>query len=403
MTPPGALRAVTLVLTRACNLACRYCPRDPRRDETMSSGTLHRALDVALALAGPRLIVEFTGGEPLLAPELLREAVAWSYPPGVPRARIATPPRVACRLLTNGLLLDPATLDLLAEHDVALQISCDGPRAQDQRGPGTLAELEHVFAEIRRRRPEYWRRRVAVSAVFTPATVPDLAEAVAYFFSQEVPAIAIAPACGSAASWGTAVCAELTRQLALIFELAAVHRRRTGRAPLQHLRGGAVAAAAGPAAFACGAGRKASFVVDTDGSVHGCSYLVRARRSRLTRAALRLAAGLTYGHVADPDFAARWREPAAAASLADVLRRTERMGEGRPCVGCELDDACSACPVAGAVPGVVPDAHCLFARLAHRDSIRFQESGPLTDLLRAGGLRDDALRPVASWFASARS
>ncbi|MDD5719773.1 MAG: hypothetical protein PHQ53_08815, partial [Candidatus Krumholzibacteria bacterium] len=189
------------------------------------------------------------------------------------------------------------------------------------------------------------------------------------------------------------------------FELAAAHRRRTGRAPLQHLRGGAVAAAAaaGPAAFACGAGRKASFVVDTDGSVHGCSYLVRARRSRLTRAARRLAAGLTYGHVADPDFAARWREPAAASSPADVLRRTERMGEGRPCAGCALDDACSVCPVAGAVPGVVPDAHCLFARLAHRDSIRFQERGPLADLLRAGGLRDDALRQVASWIACARS
>jgi hypothetical protein len=123
----------------------------------------------------------------------------------------------------------------------------------------------------------------------------------------------------------------------------------------------------------------------------------------LTRAARRLAAELTYGHVADPDFAALWREPAAAASLADVLRRNEWMGERRPCVGCELDGACSVCPVAGAVPGVVPDAHCLFARLAHRDSIRFQERGPLVDLLRASGLRDDALRQVASWLASARS
>jgi len=255
----GELRAVTLLVTRACNLSCRYCARDRRRREPMSAAVLHRALDVALELAGPTLDIELSGGEPLLVPELLREVF------GRVRGLAPGAPAVRCRLLTNGLLVDPAALDLLVEHDVALQLSCDGPRGQDERRPGTFAALDRLLDEIRRRHPGYWRRQVTVSAVFTPATVGALADTVAYFLQREVPALAVAPSCGRPAAWGETCCAELDRQLALVFDLAVAYRRRTGRVPVQHLR----ADAEPTPAVVCGAGARASFVVDTDGAVHG--------------------------------------------------------------------------------------------------------------------------------------
>ena len=190
MSGGAALRTATLLLTRACNLSCEYCPRDRQRTETMSRATLHRALDVALDLAGSRLTIELSGGEPLLAPGLLREALV--------RLRAPAPggPRIACRLQTNGLLLDATTLDLLVEHDVQLQLSCDGPRAQARRGPGTFAALDGTLRAIRRRYADYWRRRVDVASVFTPATVPHLGETVAYFLARDVPRLGMAPACG---------------------------------------------------------------------------------------------------------------------------------------------------------------------------------------------------------------
>jgi len=385
----GELRAVTLLVTRACNLSCRYCARDRRRREPMSAAVLHRALDVALELAGPTLDIELSGGEPLLVPELLREVF------GRVRGLAPGAPAVRCRLLTNGLLVDPAALDLLVEHDVALQLSCDGPRGQDERRPGTFAALDRLLDEIRRRHPGYWRRQVTVSAVFPPATVGALADTVAYFLQREVPALAVAPSCGRPAAWGETCCAELDRQLALVFDLAVAYRRRTGRVPVQHLR----ADAEPTPAVVCGAGARASFVVDTDGSVHGCSQLVRAPRSRLGRGARRLAAALDHGSVTDPGVAARWRrsrEP--APELAVLQGRAGWTGGGAPCAACALVAACRACPLAGPVPGRVPDAHCLFQRLTERDRRRFPLYGPLAGLLGQGGLGDRDLRWLDRWF-----
>ncbi|HOX24202.1 MAG TPA: radical SAM protein [Candidatus Krumholzibacteria bacterium] len=389
MSAAGELRAVTLLVTRACNLSCRYCPRDRRRRESMRAATLRRALDLVLDLAGPQLDLELSGGEPLLAPDRLRDVLARV------RGLASGGPDVRCHLVTNGLLLDRDTLDLLVDHDVALQLSCDGPRGQDERRPGTFPALDRLFQEIRRRHPGYWRRRVSVSAVFTPATVGDLARAVACFLQRDVPALAVAPACGRPAVWGETCCAELERQLALVFDLAVAHRRRTGRVPVQHLR----AADETTSAAVCGAGTRASLVVDTDGTVHGCSLLARSPRSRLGRGARRLAAALAHGDVADAGFAARWRRSAEPADEFAILQdRAGWTGGGQPCRACPLVATCRACPLAGPVPGRVPDAHCLFQRLTDRDRRRFPLYGPLAQLVRPGGLTDRDLQRLDRWF-----
>lgn len=382
------LRAVTLLLTRACNLSCRYCPRDRRRVEAMSGATLARALEVARELAGPRLDIEFSGGEPLLEPALLRQALTRvrSWP--------LDGPQVQCRLLTNGLRLTDAALDLLVEHDVGLQISCDGPRAQAARGPRTFAALDRRLGEIRRRHPDYWRRRVAVSAVFAPPTVGYLTASVAYFLARGLTAVGLAPACGSLTAWGPACCEELARQCAAIFDLAVEHRRRTGSVPLQHLR-----ADDGGAAATCGAGLPSNGVIDTDGSVHGCGYLLRAAEPRLGDDARRLAQALRFGRVDDPGFRDRWYGRREAPPAVAVLRGRQGWSSPTgPCAACPLLAACQVCPLAGPVPGQVPDAHCLFQQLSVRDRQRFSERGPVADSLRAGGLAGADLRRVDRWF-----
>jgi fructose/tagatose bisphosphate aldolase/sulfatase maturation enzyme AslB (radical SAM superfamily) len=308
------VQSVTLLLTRDCNLSCRYCRRDRRRRAAMPATVLQRALEVALDLAGDELTVELSGGEPLLAPARLGEALA----------RLAEVrrdgPRVERRLQTNGLGLDDAMLATLVAHDVALDVSCDGPRGQAQRGPGTFAALDRTLRRIRRRHPDYWRRRVAVAVVVAPATLRYLGETVAYFLALGVPRIALAPACGAQARWGRALCAELARQLADVYDQAVAHRRCTGAVPLRYLSADPALEPGGETAAVCGAGLRRSFVVDVDGSVHGCAQLARAAGRRLPVAVARLAAALAFGNVADPDFAPRWRRAGAPADRLPVLR-----------------------------------------------------------------------------------
>ncbi len=88
---------VLFELTRACELACRHCRAEAKRErdaDELSSDEVAAVLDDLGALGAPRPIVVFTGGDPLMRPDLLelvrhgvREQLAVSVAPaGTPRA-----------------------------------------------------------------------------------------------------------------------------------------------------------------------------------------------------------------------------------------------------------------------------------------------------------------------------
>ena len=110
---PGP-RAVTLMLTTRCNLSCAYCPQRRGPPREMSEATLEAAVRLVAASGHPRPKLVLFGGEPLLAKGLVRRALAVL----AGNARKGLAPDV--RLVTNGLLLDEETLDLLEEHGVAV-------------------------------------------------------------------------------------------------------------------------------------------------------------------------------------------------------------------------------------------------------------------------------------------
>ncbi|HUZ21718.1 MAG TPA: TIGR04053 family radical SAM/SPASM domain-containing protein [Acidimicrobiales bacterium] len=90
---------VLFELTRACDLACRHCraeaKREPDADE-LTTAEVRSVLDDLAALGSPRPIVVFTGGDPLTRPDLLelvRHATSSQLtvaisPAGTPRASL---------------------------------------------------------------------------------------------------------------------------------------------------------------------------------------------------------------------------------------------------------------------------------------------------------------------------
>ena len=79
-----------LLLTYRCNAACRHCYLDagPSRMEKMSRWEVLGYLDEASALSTLRM-VSFTGGEPFLLPDLLREALSHASEMGL-RTEVVT-------------------------------------------------------------------------------------------------------------------------------------------------------------------------------------------------------------------------------------------------------------------------------------------------------------------------
>jgi len=133
-----------IAVTNACNASCRFCsfPRVAPEARVMADpARLCRGLEV-LRDKGVNYLC-FTGGEPLLYPELL---------PALGRARDLGIHTLLC---TNGWLLTPAYIRALQTAGLeTLIISLDGPTAaahDAHRGlPGLTGHIREMLPEMRR-------------------------------------------------------------------------------------------------------------------------------------------------------------------------------------------------------------------------------------------------------------
>ena len=110
---PGMLPdRYVFVVTNLCNLKCRFCFQS--RDKRADAMRLEDWLNVARQLPSYARVT-LTGGEPLMFP-------------GFRELFVHVAERFDCNMITNGLLLDEKTIDLLLEHPRfhVLSISMDG-------------------------------------------------------------------------------------------------------------------------------------------------------------------------------------------------------------------------------------------------------------------------------------
>lgn len=149
------LLQLTLCVTEACNLACRYCcyseayPHNRNATQKkMVFKTAKKALDYYFTLIeeGQRYnphrtpTIGFYGGEPLLNFELISQCVSYiekEYPKIKP----------LFTLTTNGTLLDGKKCDFFMSHNFSIAVSIDGPEKEHNRnrvyqdGTGTFTDV----------------------------------------------------------------------------------------------------------------------------------------------------------------------------------------------------------------------------------------------------------------------
>lgn len=138
-SPRTPFRQFLIKVHSRCNLACDYCYVYEYADQSwrdqpgvMSIGTIDRtAYRIAEhahrhGLDDIRVILH--GGEPLLAGKDRIAHLATAI-----RRAAGSSPQVHISLQTNGVLLDTAFLDLLAEHRIQVGVSLDGARSAHDR------------------------------------------------------------------------------------------------------------------------------------------------------------------------------------------------------------------------------------------------------------------------------
>ena len=131
LTPPP-LSSLVLNVTNSCNLACRYCYEygDDRlaKAETasvMNEEVARQSVDLLFAQSkkNQRLQLTFFGGETLLNFKVIHPTVAYA------RKRAAEEGQfIDFSLTTNATLLTPAIVQWLAENNIGVTVSIDGPK-----------------------------------------------------------------------------------------------------------------------------------------------------------------------------------------------------------------------------------------------------------------------------------
>ncbi|MDA1102358.1 MAG: quinohemoprotein amine dehydrogenase maturation protein [Gemmatimonadetes bacterium] len=168
--PPADFPLNTMVLnvTNKCNLACTYCyeygddkivdTQYGKQPKFMSDDTAEESVEFLLAESRGQPVAHLTffGGETLLNFPILQKTVAYA------RRRAAEEgTRIEFSLTTNATLLKPDVIQWLADNDIGVTISIDGPKpVQDglrvfHNGKGTydvvLPKIKELIATHRSR------------------------------------------------------------------------------------------------------------------------------------------------------------------------------------------------------------------------------------------------------------
>ena len=147
----------------ACNLACRYCFYRGHPEGAIARATLERALEQYCALPFPGKQIILQGGEPLLAPPYVFDALE------------NLPAEIAVQ--TNGTLIDDAVAARFAENGWLAGVSLDGPPALHERSRGApWADAVRGIRALERAGAQY-----NILCVVTRETAPHAVEIERHF------------------------------------------------------------------------------------------------------------------------------------------------------------------------------------------------------------------------------
>ena len=161
---PFPLTTMVLNVTNQCNLSCTYCyeygedkivdTENGKQPKFMSEETARESVDFMLREAGDNKTahVTFFGGETLLNFPVLKKTIEYARRRGAEAGKA-----VDFSLTTNATLLKPEVIEFLAEQNVGVTISIDGPReVQDKfrvfnNGAGSYEIVAPKIKELLRR------------------------------------------------------------------------------------------------------------------------------------------------------------------------------------------------------------------------------------------------------------
>ncbi len=142
--PP--LDNIELILTTACNLACKYCFEEKMLldKNNMSISVAQKSINLLLDYSRDKeeIYIVLFGGEPLINKALLKEVVSYAEEQSQKNHK-----KVNFSITTNGILIDEIWIDFFRNHEMKVLLSMDGMAEShdrfriDRTGHGTFDKV----------------------------------------------------------------------------------------------------------------------------------------------------------------------------------------------------------------------------------------------------------------------
>lgn len=181
---------VVFKVTRACNLACRYCYVNHGKHQIASRSTVRSVIGASTRLDADTVSFIWHGGEPLLAGlNFFVDAIAAQQTVAVGSGK-----RFVNSLQTNGTLVTYEFAAFLKEHDFSVGVSLDGPPSlhDSQRmsldGMGSYQRALEGY-----RRLKQHDLKLGIVSVIDPVSPPEVESFLDWLEEIEVDSVSLNP------------------------------------------------------------------------------------------------------------------------------------------------------------------------------------------------------------------
>lgn len=332
------LSAFTIVVTEACNFNCTYCYQE-KGGKSGAFPVVKRALDFFSPFFTDDCAINFYGGEPLLAFDLIRDTVNYLEETGRPR-------QTRYSLTTNGSLLTDEIIGFFHGHRFSLMLSFDGLAQEVGRQKGTFASSLETIGKIL----GCPGIQLETNSVFTPGTIGYLGRSIDLLLGLSVPDITFV--LSSIRPWSNGALAQFQGELGQVRNSLVEVFKRTGTIPVRGFRKNP-----DRGVFGCFAGRD-RLTLSPDGHIWGCHLFWDYFRSREQSGDYGLFSfGRLEAFIRDHE----WLYPEISAHYAR-LHTDNYSVRGWPCFLCDDLEECRVCPMdaafCGGDIGAIPDWMC---------------------------------------------
>ena len=248
---------LTFVVTEKCNFHCTYCPQTKEK-QTLPLNLIETAVDFFYPFLkrDKKIHVGFYGGEPLLAFEQIQHAVLLLLGKNQTGHK-----EIEFSLTTNGSLLTDKMLEFFNRNRFSLTLSFDGLAQEMGREKGSFEKTLRAMKRIR----EHPGINFEINSVFSPLTVPLLAESLRFIIEQGGPEITFN--LSALEYWSPETMETLKKELRRLTDFLAIYYKENGKMPVKNFQAQAIDANRG--VFRCSAGNE-QISLAPDGKVWGC-------------------------------------------------------------------------------------------------------------------------------------